>query len=632
MNHMIIGTAGHVDHGKTALIKALTGIDADRLAEEKKRGITIDLGFAYMDLGENRKVGIVDVPGHEKFIHNMLAGAGGVNLALLVVAADDGVMPQTREHLDILSLLDISRGVIAVTKTDLVEPELLGLVEEEIRETVKGTFLENAPIVRTSAYTGEGIDALKRTLTSELDKTAGKGRTLPCRMPVDRVFTITGFGTIVTGTLTEGTVDLKHEYCLYPKGAPVKIRGIQIHSEKAAEAFSGQRVAVNISNMRKEDIRRGDILAVAGSLLPTRLVDVRLQVLKSSKYPVTNNSRVHFYQGAFETVAKVRLLDRPILMPGESCYAQLRLDDETSVKKWDRCVIRFYSPLTTIGGGVILDACPLKKRRNHPPVLEGLRVKETGGRAALLEQAVREYSALFYTLGELVLRAGLDGQSAKTALDRLIGQNKAVLLNGGACLHADFIRVLQSRLTGILRSFHRENPLEPGMSRQELRARLAGEDNVKRSEGLLEYFEEKKVLRIENATVALATFQRRQDENDEKLKKQLETLYLDAGFAVPANEAVSAQFEENPRFKAIMGSLLRVGLIVRLDARYNMHRDYLAQAEQRFRKLAAAASPVELAAFRDALGSSRKVALAVMEYLDMRGITKKDGEGRILLR
>ena len=629
---MIIGTAGHVDHGKTALIKALTGIDTDRLMEEKKRGITIDLGFAHLDLGENRRVGIVDVPGHEKFIHNMLAGAGGITLALLVVAADDGVMPQTREHLDILSLLDIDRGVVAITKTDLVEPELLALVEEEIRELTKGTFLEDAPIVPTSAYTGAGLDELKRTLAAELGKTKGKGRMLPGRMPVDRVFSITGFGTVVTGTLIEGAIDLKHAYSLYPAGHPLKIRGIQVHSEKSDEAFAGQRVAVNVSNMKKEDIKRGDILAATGSMLPTRLVDARLSALKSAKYPIKNNSRVHFYQGAFETVAKVRLLDRPILMPGESCYAQLRLDGETAMKKWDRFVVRFYSPMTTIGGGTVLDACPLKKRRNHQPALDGLRVKETGDRMALLEQAVRECSPFFYTLDQLVLRAGLDGQTAKAELNRLQEQSKAVVLPTGACLHADFVRLLQSRMTGILRSFHRENPLEPGISRQELRARLVGEDNLKRSEGLLEYFADKKVIRIENATVALTTFRRKQDKNDDKLKAQLEKIYLDAGFAVPANEAVLEELGDNPRFKTILGSLMRVGLIVRLDARYNMHRVYLEKAIECFRETAAASSPVELGAFRDALGASRKVALAVMEYMDMRGITKKEGEGRILLR
>ena len=351
MNHVIIGTAGHVDHGKTCLIKALTGIDTDRLAEEKKRGITIELGFANLQLPGGITAGIVDVPGHEKFIKNMLAGAGGIDIAMLIVAADEGVMPQTREHLSILSLLDIPQGVIVITKCDTVEEDWAELVKEDVAEAVKGTFLEGAPMVCVSAFTGQGLDELRDLLAEMAKKAKGKDLSRPFRLPADRVFTLGGFGTVITGTLIEGTLHEGDEIMLYPSGIMTRARSIQVHSHDVKEAYGGQRVAVNLAGVKKEDVPRGEVAAAPGSMTPSMMLDVRLSCLKETGREIKNNSRLHLYHGAREILCKVVLMDREVLMPGEECFAQLRLEENITAKRGDRFVVRFYSPLETVGGG-----------------------------------------------------------------------------------------------------------------------------------------------------------------------------------------------------------------------------------------------------------------------------------------
>ena len=342
MKHVIIGTAGHVDHGKTCLIKALTEIDTDRLKEEKKRGITIELGFAYLDLANGQRVGIVDVPGHEKFVRNMLAGAGGMDLCMLVVAADEGIMPQTVEHLDILSILGIKKGVIVITKTDLVEPEFVDLVAEDVAELVEGTFLENAPIVPVSVYKEEGLEQLKQVLTELCVSLPERSEAGYFRLPIDRVFTLKGFGTIVTGTLMEGKLKKDQNIVLYPENEPVKVRSLQVHSKDAEAAWAGQRVAVNVPDRKKEEIFRGDVLATADSLYPTMMVDVKLEVLKHTERTIKHGSRVHIYHGTKELLGKVSLMNCDELKAGDSGYAQLRLEEKTVVRKGDHFVLRFY--------------------------------------------------------------------------------------------------------------------------------------------------------------------------------------------------------------------------------------------------------------------------------------------------
>ncbi len=378
MNNSIIGTAGHVDHGKTCLIRALTGIETDRLREEKKRGITIELGFAYLDLPDGGRAGIIDVPGHEKFVRNMLAGAGGIDLALLIVAADEGVMPQTVEHLGILSLLEIKHGILVMTKIDTVDDDWRQLVAEDIRSQAQGTFLEQAPLIEVSSYTGEGIEQLRQEIFCQLAQLKGKRGDIPFRIPVDRVFSMEGFGTVITGTMIEGKLKEGDEVTLYPGEKPGKVRNIQVHSQSVDTAYAGQRVAVNFSNLKKSDIQRGDVVAPPGTMHPTMMADVRLNILKEAKRAVKNTSRLHFYHGSREILCKAVLLEGDVLEPGQSGYAQLRLEETAALKAGDHFVVRFYSPLETVGGGVIVDPSPFKRKRGDQNALEELKILEKG--------------------------------------------------------------------------------------------------------------------------------------------------------------------------------------------------------------------------------------------------------------
>jgi len=390
LKHVIIGTAGHVDHGKTLLVKALTGIDTDRLVEEKKRGITIELGFAHLDWPDGTQAGIVDVPGHEKFIKNMLAGAGGIDLAMLIIAADDGVMPQTVEHLDILTLLGVKDGLIVITKADTVDPEWLEMMQEEIREKTTGSFLEGKPIMAVSAYTGQGIAELKEMLRELVRKAEEKSMRIPFRLPVDRVFSVEGFGTVVTGTLIEGAITEGDLAELVPSGTQTRIRNLQVHGKDAETVYAGQRVAINLANLKKTDIQRGDVVSKPGTVRTSRMLDVRLKNLPGSGRIIKNDSQVHLFHGTAELLAKVVLFGREELKPGESCYAQLRMTEPIATKNGDHFVIRFFSPLETIGGGVILDDQPRRHKRSDPKIQEIMKIKERGSRDDMTVQLLEE--------------------------------------------------------------------------------------------------------------------------------------------------------------------------------------------------------------------------------------------------
>ena len=426
MKHVIIGTAGHVDHGKTLLVKALTGIDTDRLVEEKKRGITIELGFAHLDFDDGTQAGIVDVPGHEKFIKNMLAGAGGIDLAMLVVAADEGFMPQTVEHLGILQLLGIREGVVVITKTDMVDGEWVEMVKEDVKEQVRGTFLEGKPIYPVSAYTGEGIRELREALKALVAQVQEKSLRTPFRLPIDRVFSVDGFGTVVTGTLIEGAVTVGDDAAIMPDGLECRVRNLQVHGSDVKTAYAGQRVAMNLAGVKKTDITRGDTIAKPGSMRVSLMLDVRLQNLKNSQRTIVNGSQVHLYHGSAVRLAKVVLLERDALQPGESAYAQLRMTEEIATRQGDRFVIRFYSPLETIGGGVILDDHPYRHKRNDAQVLRMLAVKESGSDDDKLVQAVAEYGTELVPLKKLADRLSMDASELEASLEDLCGSGKLI--------------------------------------------------------------------------------------------------------------------------------------------------------------------------------------------------------------
>ena len=521
MKHVIIGTAGHVDHGKTVLVKALTGTDTDRLAEEKRRGITIEPGFARLDWPDGTQAGIVDVPGHEKFIKNMLAGAGGIDLAMLVIAADEGVMPQTVEHLDILSLLGVQGGLVVLTKAELVDDDWLELVRGQALELTEGTFLEGAPILSVSAVTGQGIPELRDALYRLVQEAREKSALAPFRLPIDRVFSVDGFGTVVTGTLTEGAVRVGDAVELVPSGLQSRVRTLQVHGESVDAAYAGQRAALNLTNLQKAEIHRGDAAVRPGSVRPSRMLDVRLRCLESAKRTVLNGSQVHLYHGTSVHLAKAVLLDRDELRPGESCLAQLRLTEPMAVKQGDRFVIRFYSPVETIGGGKVLDPRPLRHKRHDPVVLDSLILREQGSGSQRLLQAAEEFGVSLPDSSQLAERSGLDTGTAVSLLADLLNQGKLAEPLPGRYAAASALDTLWDHCRELLSAYHQKHPLHAGMPAAELRQKLFRQITPAEGDALLEVFRaEGRMKRAENRW-ALAEFSIRLTKRQTALRNTL---------------------------------------------------------------------------------------------------------------
>ena len=625
MKNIIIGTAGHVDHGKTALIKALTGIETDRIKEEKKRGITIELGFAYLDLPDGEKAGIIDVPGHEKFVKNMLAGAGGIDLALLVVAADEGFMPQTREHLGILSLLNISEGIIVITKKDRVDEDWLEIVCDEVRQEVQGTFLENAQMIPVSSYTGEGIEQLRQAIFTMIDqKTQIKNLDVPFRIPVDRIFSVEGFGTVITGTLIEGTMKVGDPVTVYPSRIESRIRNLQVHSQDVQEAYAGQRVAVNLAGLKKTDLNKGDVIAVPDSMHTTMMIDIHLTVLKDCDREIRNATRLHLYHGARDILCKIVLLDRDSVGAGESCYAQLRLEEEIAVKTGDRFVLRFYSPVETIGGGVILDSNPFKHKRNDAAVLESLKLKEGGSDREKISAALRDYSARFETLDFLQIQTGIPKEQFDQQINKLIKDKVAFRVSDNVVIHTDYLNRLKDSAVKLLESYHKENPLREGMKKDEFRNKLIKYEDISVVDKITDSLVNRKVLKYVNNCVALADFEVQQDNN----QQEIENAFLQGGFSPESPDQIAARFPKVKNFKQVLESLVNTGKLVRVEEKILLHADYYNKALTLAKEHIDQNGQITLAEMRDLMGASRKFAVAVLEYWDKRGITKKVGDAR----
>ena len=631
IKHAVIGTAGHVDHGKTSLIKALTGIDTDRLAEEKKRGITIEVGFAHMDLPGGLTAGVVDVPGHERFIRNMLAGASGIDLALLVVAADDGVMPQTREHLDILRLLGIKVGLVALTKCDLADRDWIELVKDDISRLTRDTFLEGCPIVEVSSQTGQGLGELKEALAKIIGDLKAPQSGADFRLPLDRVFSMTGFGTVVTGTLMEGKIQTGDTAMIYPEELEVKVRGIQVHSAAVDTAWPGQRAAVNL-NIKKEKLSRGDVLASAGSLRPTLMLDVRLEVLADSPFAVKNGSWVHLYLGSRELLAKVVLMDENELGEGRNAFAQLRLMEPVTAKVGDRFVIRFYSPVITIGGGQVLDAAPLKHRRHKSQVIEQFETKESGSPLERLELAVMERPENFPSLAELVMRAGLDPVRVRNDVNILAQKGLLVPLTKDVIIHRKELDRLRIKLKTLLDEWHANNPFSPGMNLEELRRRLTPGAAQAVSDALLTLLEKDKFIVREQASLRLSSFKPQVNEAENEMIDKLSRIYQDFALSPQVTSAVEPPktADEERRRNAALAALVRQGQLLRLDEAYYIHKSSYDRAWLKFKEMAADGSVVITSQFRDALETSRRVAVSLLEHFDKAGLTKAVGEGRTL--
>lgn len=629
--HAVIGTAGHVDHGKTALIKALTGVDTDRLAEEKKRGITIEAGFAHLDLLGGLRAGVVDVPGHERFIKNMLAGASGIDLAMLIVAADDGVMPQTREHLDILRLLGLKAGLVVVSKSDLVDEDWLELVKDDIAQLTKNTFLENAPIVAASALTGQGLEELIKTLSQLVSDLPPHEVEAQFRLPFDRIFSLTGFGTVVTGALMEGSVRAGEAAMIYPAEIPVKIRGLQVHAQPVETAWPGQRVAVNL-NLKKDGLTRGDVLATGGSLKPTLMLDVRLEVLAGSPFKIKSGSWVHLYLGARELLAKVVLMDRDELAEGASGFAQLRLMEPVTARVGDYFVLRFYSPVLTVGGGQVLDPIPLKHRRHKSLVLDSFETKEAGTPSERLELLLKERPGAFQPLADIIMRAGLDPVWSRNWCHNMAQKGRIVALSRDVFLHHTELESLQDRLKTLLSDWHKRNPYSSGMSMEEIRTRLMPLASQALADAVFDNLENQKFIVREMGQMRLSGFKPEVNEAENELIDKLAQIYISFGVSPLVTSAVEAATNpaEERRRQAAFSTLVRRGELVRLDGAYYIHKSFYDQAWQLFKTLAAEKEIVVTGEFRDLLGTSRKVAVALLEFFDNSGLTRPSGEGRRL--
>lgn len=631
MKNIIIGTAGHVDHGKTRLIKALSGIDTDRLEEEKKRGITIELGFAHIPNDAGYNIGVIDVPGHEKFIKNMLAGIGGIDFVLFVVAADEGIMPQTREHFEILQALGIDDGIIAITKTDMVDEEWLELVQEDIRDYVEGSFLEGKPMIPVSAKSGANIDLLKEEIIRKCDRESKRIEAPEMfRLPVDRVFTKSGFGTVVTGTLMDGTCSLNDEVHVFPEETPAKIRGIQTYGNDVDQAVAGQRTAINLSGVRKEDIRRGDVIAAKSAVSVTGMLDVKLKIFDSSERMVLNNSRVHLYCGSKEVLTKVILMDRDALSAGEEAYVQFRLEEPIAVRRGDRFIIRFYSPIITIGGGQILDAVPEKHKRNRENVLEGFRTLESGNVSDIF--VLKTGGHKFYSKELLLQELGMLPETGNREIERYIEAGKLVELEDGTILAASKFQMMTDRLIQLLQEYHESNPLAEGMPKQELQSRLRDTWHIQEDKiilGAVHRLMDLGTLMDCGKTVSMQGFEAVLTPEQEKLKERIAGMYKDAGIEIPKNDEIYALDSDKRVINAIFDRLYKEGVLVKVDPSYNISQEGWNRVVAAARTAGAEGSFV-LADFRDTLNTSRKYASVYLAALDRAGITVFDGERRRL--
>ena len=632
MNHVIVGTAGHVDHGKTSLIKTLTGIDTDRLKEEKKRGITIELGFADMAAPDGTDIGIIDVPGHEKFIKNMLAGIGGIDMVLLVVAADEGVMPQTIEHFDTLKLLNIKRGIIVITKADLVDEEWLDMVSSDVLDMVKGSFLEHADIVAVSVETGQNIDILRNKIY-EMTSIASLRNHNPAllRIPIDRVFTIDGFGTVITGTLVEGMIKTGQDVTIYPDEKPAKVRNLQVHDHMVDVAYAGQRTAVNLAGIKKEELARGHVLAAQNSLKPTMMLDVKLNILANTKREVQNGSRLHLYYGSDEVLCKVVLLDREKLLAGESCFAQLRTEEEIVAKKGDLFVVRYYSPLETIGGGSVLDANPLKHKRNDHAVLESLAVKEAGDESDVFALLVHEKSKFFTPIDAIAKELGMTSEQALKHSAELVAEGRLIQLSDRIFIHADYMEKANAEADRILKEYHAKMPLSPGLPKEEFRNKLAAALRTKDTKALelvIGYLAEINAIRWDVNTVASINFRVVYTKAQEKLMTEFADLYKKYGYEAPEVDAILQDYKDKNTCRQLIAALSNEGTITKMSPQVYMDTAVLNKVIEDIQNHIKEKRSITLAELRDMLGTSRKYALQILEYCDAIKLTKLEGDKR----
>jgi selenocysteine-specific elongation factor len=632
MKHVIAGTAGHIDHGKSALVRSLTGTDPDRLKEEQLRGITIDLGFANLDF-DDVQIGFIDMPGHEKFVKNMLAGAGGIDFVILVVAADESIMPQTREHFDICRLLGVNTGIVAITKIDLVDPEMIELVIDEVQETISGSFLENVDIIPVSSKTGEGMEHFKESIHTLALTARSRPTDRLLRLPIDRAFSIRGFGTVVTGTLTSGEIRKDQEIEFVPGGFKAKVRGVQVHGSMTERAVAGQRTAVNLQGIDLAQVERGMVATVPQLFQPTQILDVRLSLLPDAK-PLKNLVKVRFHQGTLEVLARVALMGQDILAPGATAYAQLRLDEPAFCLHGDAFILRRFSPTITIGGGTILHPNPSKHKTTDTRIVELLRRLDNSDLPAKIPVLLETDIKHAMNLNEINALIGLPDDNLFSICAGLAEEGKVIMIPAPApiLILPDEVATLQQKSLAQIKQFHKENPLQKGISREELRKRFFDDLPLEVFRHCLDKLAEQRRISVLEDTVALYGREIQLSAEALKLREAIEK-YLDKqGFQAPSlpeiQSAIPADAEE---FRRVFFWMIKEKLLAKLSDDLVFHHSTLQTIRQRMKEAFPNGTKFSVAAFKDLFDISRKHAIPLLEYLDREKFTRRVGNDRIIL-
>jgi selenocysteine-specific elongation factor len=634
MKHVVIGTAGHIDHGKSSLVRALTGIDPDRLKEEKERGITIDLGFAHLK-EDGLSLGFVDVPGHERFVKNMLAGVGGIDLVMLVVAADESVMPQTREHFAICRLLRIPRGLIVVTKSDLVDADLREIAALETKELVQGSFLENAPIIEVSTKTGAGIEELRAALVKLAASAPSRSAAGRFRLPVDRVFSMKGFGTVVTGTIASGSVELDDEVEILPRGLSVRVRGLQVHGDKQNRAAAGQRAALNLQGIEVSDLARGDALVEKNWFRPTMMLDCDLEVLASSPIAVKDLTRVHLHLGTAQVLARARVLGGvKSIPPGGRGLAQLRLEEPIVAARGDRFILRRYSPLETIAGGIVLDAYPEKHAVASAKVLEELEAMRNPEASSVAARFVESRGASGISEIELGRRLALGASELEAVLGGLLKSGRAALVAGSPriLVAPGIFEEMGRKLDAVLREFQKKNPLLAGMPKSELREKTASGSSAEIFDLILSKLEEKKKLRVAKDLVSTFDHRIHMSEDETRARDFLVASYQKAGVRPPSLEEIASEAKRDVKLlERVQRVLLKDGTLVQISDGMVFHKDSLSRLKESVRGFKSTRPRIDVAFFKEMAGVTRKHAIPLLEWLDRERVTQRAGNDRIIL-
>lgn len=634
MKHIIIGTAGHIDHGKTTLIKALTGRETDTLKEEKARGISINLGFTYFDLPSGRRAGIIDVPGHEKFIKNMLAGISSIDVVLLVIAADEGIMPQTREHFEILKLLSIEKGIVVLTKTDLVDEDWLEMIKEDIKDEMKGTFLEGAPIHEVSSKTKAGFEDLIRDIDKMTEEVEPKDTEGHFRLPVDRVFSISGFGTVVTGTIISGRASVGDTVEVYPSKVTTKVRGIRVHDVPCEMGEAGQRCAINLANVKVADIERGNVIAREGIMEPSSMIDCKLYHIKSMEKPIVQRQRVRVYHGTEEIIGRIIPLNCEEIKPGESAYVQIRLEKPITAQRNDRYIIRSYSPMNTIAGGIIIEPNAKKSKKITKEYIEELMVKESGKSTNILENTIKTLSQEYVDSNAILKALGKNMESLHEELQNLVDSGRVIRLgnvDNGIYIHEEFLNGRAKDLKKLLDEFHKKNPLKFGISKEEAKNKIFGKKlKQKNYDEVLGILQERKTIKVSEKFISLKDFKVVLTKEQERMRTRIQEEYKALKYAPPKYVDLATTEKDKPGFKMVYELLLDQGDLIKLNEDCTLLKEDYEGAKVTVVEYIKKNGSISASSAREVFDTNRKYAVAILEHFDSIKLTKRIENDRIL--